>query len=565
MNKHTLIDKLTSKQAEYDLTKVPNEFTYDQKLEIICHKKDTLGREHGSFFTTFGKLVTRGDGCPYCSGRRMDKELFVADARKIHGDDYSYDKFVFEGKRKKSIIHCNKHNIDFEQAPCKHLVGQGCPICRYEKSAKSKTMTTEDFVQKAKTIHGDKYDYSASKYIRNDEKLEIICHKQDENGEEHGVFLMSPENHLSKHHPQGCPKCARENLNKDKASTKEDFIEKAIKIHGNKYDYSDVEYVNNSTNVLITCPTHGVFEQRPDNHLMGAGCPSCACHISQPENEIFDFVKEIYAGAEQGNRTILDGKELDIYVPSKKIAIEYDGLRWHSEEFGKDEKYHLKKTEECAKQGIQLIHIFEDEWLEKKEIVKSRLRNILGITENTIYARKCYFMIVKGSVAQKFLEDNHIQGRCKGMYHYGLFYDGELVSLMTFGKMRQQRKYHENYDSCYELLRFCSKLNTNVVGAAGKLLKMFLRDLKPSEVVSYADKRWSQGNLYKQLGFEHTHDSRPNYFYVVAQRRENRFKYRKGELVKDGYDPNKSEREIMLERGIYRIYDCGTMVFKLMP
>ena len=565
MNKSVLVDKLKSREVDYDLSKVPNEFAYDEILEIICHKKDLIGREHGSFFTTFGKLITRGDGCPCCSGRRMDKELFVAEARKIHGEDYSYDKFVFSGKKKKGVIHCKKHNIDFEQAPCKHLVGQGCPICRYEKSAKSKTMTTEVFIQRAKAIHGDKYDYSATKYVKNDEKLEIICHKQDEYGEEHGAFLMAPGNHISKKHPQGCPKCARESINKDKASTKEEFVEKARKVHGDKYDYTNVEYINNSTHVLIICPIHGAFEQRPDNHLMGTGCPSCAYHISHPENELFEFVKEICVDAEQGNRTILNGFELDIYIPSKKLAIEYNGLRWHSEEFGKDEKYHLNKTEECAKHGIQLIHIFEDEWLDKKEIVKSRLRNILGVTYMTLYARKCDVRVVKGCVAQKFLEKNHIQGRCKGMYHYGLFYQDELVSLMTFGKMRQQRKYHENYDSCYELLRFCSKLNTNVVGAAGRLLIAFLRHIKPSEVISYADKRWSQGNLYKQLGFEHTHDSRPNYFYVVGQRRENRFKYRKGELVKEGYDSNKTEHEIMLERGIYRIYDCGTMVFKLVP
>ena len=133
---------------------------------------------------------------------------------------------------------------------------------------------------------------------------------------------------------------------------------------------------------------------------------------------------------------------------------------------------------------------------------------------------------------------------------------------MTFGYTRQQRKYNKDYNNTYELLRFCNKLNTNVIGGASKLLKHFIDDIKPNEIITYADKRWSIGNLYETLGFVHTHDSRPNYFYTFGQKRENRFKYRKGQLIKQGFDKEKSEHEIMLERGIYRIYDCGTMVYK---
>ena len=518
---------------------------------VLANKVTIIDTKCGREFQQSFKNHLKGRGCPYCglykNKKRKDTDKFIEEARQVHGDKYDYSKVEYNKAREKVCIICPRHG-EFWQTASSHLLGCGCPKCGDELSGAARLLTTSDFIERAIKVHGNRYDYSKTNYVNAKEEVCITC-------PEHGDFWQVAGRHLQ---GCGCQVCGG-----TRKSNTEEFVDKARKLHKNKYDYSKVEYVRAVEKVCIICPEHGEFWMTPNDHLMGSGCPSCSCCYSKPELDIYDFVKTICNDAELCNRTILKGLELDVYIPSKKIAIEYDGLYWHSEENGKGANYHLNKTEMCAKQGIQLIHVFEDEWLEKPEIVKSRLMNILGVTVNVIYARKCGVYVVNGGIAQKFLEGNHIQGRCKGMYHYGLYYDGELVSLMTFGKMRQQRKYHTDYDSCYELLRFCSKLNTNVVGAAGKLLKAFLRDLKPSEVISYADKRWSQGNLYKQLGFEHTHNSRPNYFYVVAQRRENRFKYRKGELVKEGYDPNKSEREIMLERGIYRIYDCGTMVFKL--
>ena len=525
--------------GKYDYSRTTY-ITAREKVCIICP-------EHGEFWQVPDAHLN-GSSCPKCSGvTSMTKDEFIAQARTIHGDKYDYSNVEYVNNGVEVCIICPEHG-EFWQVPRYHIIGHGCQKCGGTKKS-----NTKDFIAKAKEIHGDKYDYSKVEYVNTKTKVCIIC-------PEHGEFWQCPTNHLK---GCGCSKCGKMVIGDSNRITQDEFLKKAKTIHGSKYDYSKVEYKKSNEKVCIICPEHGEFWQTPNGHLMGSGCPACACCYSKPETEIFELVKTLCSDVEQGNRTILNGFELDIYVPSKKIAIEYNGLRWHSEEFGKDAKYHLWKTEECTKQGIQLIHLFEDEWLEKQEIVKSRLKNIFGVTEKTIYARKCDVHTVPYNESRKFLNENHIQGDVTAKYRYGLYYNGELVSLMTFGKMRQQRKYHENYDSCYELLRFCSKLNTNVVGAAGKLLNAFLRDLKPSEVISYADRRWSQGNLYKQLSFRHTHDSKPNYFYVINDRRENRFKYRKGALVKEGYDPNKSEREIMLERGIYRIYDCGTMVFKL--
>ena len=275
--------------------------------------------------------------------------------------------------------------------------------------------------------------------------------------------------------------------------------------------------------------------------------------ISLAEKEIAEFIKSLNIKIEENNTSILGGKELDIYIPSHNIAIEYDGLYWHSE-LHKETNYHLNKTKLCEVNGIKLIHIFEDEWLYKQDIVKSRLKNILGITENKIYARKCEVRVVNQNDCKLFLNNNHIQGTSKSKIKLGLYYNGELVSLMTFGLGRiiMGGKSDE-----WELTRFCNKLDTNVIGGASKLLKYFIKNYSPDKIISYADRRWSVGGLYEKLGFDFIHDSKPNYWYVNNDVREYRFKYRKSELIKMGYNKDKSEHEIMLGLKKYRIYDCG--------
>jgi hypothetical protein len=281
--------------------------------------------------------------------------------------------------------------------------------------------------------------------------------------------------------------------------------------------------------------------------------------ISKGEKELFEFIKTITNDTIENDTSILEGKELDIYIPSKNIAIEYNGLYWHSELF-KSNNYHLDKTIMCESKGIKLIHIFEDEWVYKQDIVKSRLKNILGLTDTRIYARKCDVREVSTKDKGLFLDNNHIQGKVKSLFNLGLYYNGELVSLMTFGK---GRVIMGGKDDEWELTRFCNKLGTGVIGGASKLLKHFNLKYNPDKIISYADKRWSQGDLYNNLGFKFIHDSVPNYFYINGSVREYRFKYRKDVLVKNGFDPNKSERDIMLERKMYRIYDCGTKRYEL--
>ena len=566
MKKEDFLKKINEKQRKFDYSLLPKEFRRKEKIEVICHEKDALGREHGVFETIGDHFIGRGDGCPKCNGKYMDNELFVFQSKQIHGEDaYDYSKFDFVNKNTKSIIHCNKHNIDFEQQARKHLSGHGCPLCRYDKSGDKRRVGLDKFVTRAKLIWGEKYDYSECEYSTCSDKVKIICHKTYEDGTEHGPFMMTPLSHTNNGKPQGCPICGRIKCSESRRYTPERFEALANERHKNKYIYHQ-DYVSTSTKVRITCKKHGDFFMTPGNHLIGQGCPRCALVYTTPEVELKELLISILGKEEEiiiHDKKTISPLELDIYIPRRNIAIEYDGLVWHSEKFADNYKTrHLDKTNLCNEKGIRLIHIFEDEWLYRKEIVVSRLKAIFGVFDETIYARQCSVEKISNKEANEFMEENHLQGKCKSEISYGLKKDGKTVSAMIFGKPRQTRKYNDDYGNTYELLRFASLKGVRVVGGASKMLKRFVKEKRPHTILSYADKRWSDGKLYESIGFEHTHDCKPNYFYVDGKRRLNRFGFRKASLVKEGFDNEKSEREIMTERGLYRIYDCGTMVFR---
>ena len=291
------------------------------------------------------------------------------------------------------------------------------------------------------------------------------------------------------------------------------------------------------------------------------------CHplhepVSRPEKEMAEFIKSIYEGEIlENDRTVIKPSELDVFLPAKKIAFELDGLPWHSEEMGTPPGYHLSKTEKCEAAEIQLVHVTEAEWICKQEITKSRIKALLGVYDEKIYARKCEVREITAAESKNFQIKNHIQGYAPAKVNIGLFNGGELVSLMTFGKCRFDRK-HE-----WELTRFCSRLNVRVVGAAGKLLAYFEKKYSPVSIVSYADRRWSRGKLYNALGFKLDHASRPDYWYWNRKKGvympESRVKYQKHKLpgLLPDFNPELSESENMKRAGFMKIYDCGNLVF----
>jgi hypothetical protein len=308
---------------------------------------------------------------------------------------------------------------------------------------------------------------------------------------------------------------------------------------------------------------YGLFKNRKKiKTIICTTCNPISKHISGIEIQLQNFIKCNYIGEILlNNKSIINPYEIDIYLPELKLAFEFNGLFWHNES-NRENSYHLNKTEECEKQGIQLIHIYEDDWLYRQEIVKSMILNKLNKTPDKIFARKCNIKEISGNkLVREFLDKNHIQGFIGSKVKLGLFYENELVSLMTFGSRRVAMGKKSTNEGEYEMLRFCNKLNTNIVGGASKLFKYFVHNYNSKEITTYADRSISQGKLYETLGFELQEKTDSNYYYIIDGVRHHRFNFRKDILVKEGYDVNKTEHQIMLDRNIYRIYDSGNLKF----
>ena len=473
----------------------------------------------------------------------------------------------------------------------------------------TKALTTEEFIRRSKEVHGDKYDYSQTVYVRGG-KMKIICPV-------HGPFWQGNSHYYK---GCGCPKCGSETRSKkaignqyakkvyydvsnikipehihldisDKIRTSatiygmceehgpfqtklkyvlngepcsycrfprvntEEFIRRSKEVHGDKYDYSESFYIDHTSKVKIICTEHGEFWQSPREHFRGSGCRACASHGKSSIEEIvlgwFPFLK-------QSLRNILDGKEIDLYDETRKVGIEVNGTYWHSEDKVEID-YHKDKTKLAWSKGVSLLQFWEFEVLDKPEIVKSMIESKLGISSK-IYARECKLIKVSTPEARRFEDENHIQGRCGASYNYGLWHkEHGLVSLMTFGMSRfTNRKY--------ELIRFCSIRGFTVVGAASKLLAAFRKE-HSGPIVSYANMRFSNGSVYEKLGFELVRETCPNYFWhkiyggIIP-----RYKSKKrilSKLLGEAYIHAETEVENMTRNKYYRCFDCGNLVYEM--
>ena len=504
--------------CKYDYSKVQYEKA-SQKVCIICP-------EHGEFWQTPNKHL-QGRGCPKCAEIRQSERMssntedFIEKAKKIHGDKYDYSKVDYIKNTLPITIICKTHG-EFIQLPSVHLTGCGCPKCANETRNKNKVLGNEIFIKRAKSVHGDRYDYSHVNYINNQTEVEIIC-------KEHGSFFQSPNKHMSGH---GCPKCG----GSEPYDTKT-FIEKAKKIHGDKYDYSKTEYKNSKEKVCIICPKHGEFWQEAASHLCGTDCPKCFGIVSKSENELFEIVKEFYPDTKQSVRNVISPKEIDIYIPSIKIGFEFNGLRWHSEDFKNDKNYHLNKLINAKKTGVKLVQIFEDEYLLHKDITIEKIKQIIGCRKKykKIFARKCTVREISSRDAKEFLNENHIQGYGNSSVNVGAFFNNTLIGVMSFKKERKN-------NSTWELNRFATDIKYLCVGVGGKLFKYFVRNYNPTEIKSFADRRWTineDDNLYIKLGFLKYGYIAPSYTYynsrIDSYKRIHKFNFRK-KILSKGFD-----------------------------
>lgn len=302
-----------------------------------------------------------------------------------------------------------------------------------------------------------------------------------------------------------------------------------------------------------------VLDQRIYLGLDWRNCISKSYSVSNGEIELKDYIQSIYKKEIIFNDRKVIGSEIDIYIPEFKIGIEYNGLYWHSE-INKKSDYHYNKYKISLENNVVLIQIYEDEWMYKKDIIKSRIKNLLYLNDNKVYARNCVAKHIDFKLANSFLNDNHLQGSIKSSINIGLFYNNELVSLMTFGKPRGNMSSKTNKIT-YELYRFCTKMYYNVIGAGSKLFHYFINNYNDVEsIYSFSSNEWS-GQFYNKIGMKYDSVSKVSYWYIKNKKRVSRHNFNKGKLIKMGYDKNKSEHNILKELKIYRIYGAGNTKF----
>ena len=495
--------------------------------------------------------------CPHCIGiynkiygSRLDyfKEKIVL----VHGAKYKYDFKTFKSFSTPLKIICDIHG-EFHQTPTNHLRGNNCPECAYITRSQANRISNEDFLEKANTIHHSFFIYK-SEYVNSDTVLEIECPN-------HGTFYQKARNHLS---GRGCRQCFEDRMKSILTLSNEEFVNKANEIHGG-YIYNNT-YQGSKIRVEIICPAHGPFEQRPNDHLMGSGCPHCARGTTKAVQEICEVLKGHNILYIENDNKILEGKELDIYMPDKKIAIEFNGLYFHREglvdnlRYGKGKEYHLGKTNGCLEKGVRLIHIFEDEWKQNRELILNKILHALKVNRSpTIGARKCTIKEISNKESTFFLNKNHIQGGDIAKHRIGAYHNDELVGVLTIVKAKGE----------WKLNRFATSVSYRVMGLASKMFKKALSLYGIDRITTFSDKRYGHfpnESVYLKLGFKYVGDTKPAYWYYDMKTgvRHNRQKFMKHKILKKypEYDNKKTtEKKMMVGLGYDRIWDCGHYKF----
>lgn len=463
-------------------------------------------------------------------GRKaINTDSWVRQAKDRHGNKYDYSCVNYTKYACLVKIVCPTHG-PFEQIEHNHRNGAGCPQCGADARREKRAYDFESFLRKAREVHGTHYEYPPCEVVNSRSKVRIVCPL-------HGEFEKVVYAHLA---GQGCKVCSGERKGRRSQLGISEFLERAKSVHGDTYEYlSGLSRLHK--NIKIQCRIHGVFNQTPHNHLKGAGCPRCANKVSKGEAEMFEFVKSLGFDVDSSNRKLLAPYEIDIYVPEKRVAIEYNGLYYHRHDLI-GHKTRMKAIM-CQEKGITLMQVFEDEWCEARSKVEGRIRALLGKADK-VPARKCQVVKVDKSEAREFLETHHMQNAGTVLkFAYGLYYQDELVAVATFGRGRFG---HDGW----ELLRFASK--GTVVGGMSRLLKAFMKDYPAGDIISYADMRWGSGDSYGKVGFQLLGMTEPDYWWVdgATSKRVPRYKV---QSQKTGV----SEGELAKSKNWYKVQGVG--------
>ena len=433
-------------------------------------------------------IINRRNSPLFCIGKTKWEQFVSA-----YSGRYDFSESVYAGMNQKVTFQCPTHGL--VQSDAKILMnGAICQQCAFEARKGKLRMTQKQMLDRFTNVHGDTYNYDAAKYAGQQTPISIGC-------AEHGAFWQRPEYHWG---GSGCPTCFEEHgRGGAQRDTLESFSAKVQAVFGSAFDMSGVVYKHSQSEITIRCVLHNrMCTTRPNRLLSGNNpCTKCNHMKSKGEEAIRELVSN-YTLTEARNRTLLAPKEVDIYMPDRKLAIEYSGMYWHSHFNAADEKSdkrkHVQKYVDCKAKGIRLLTIYETEWETRPYAIKRLLRNACGKAKGKLMARKCDLRTVPTAEARAFSERYHPQGGTGGGEHYGLYWKEKLVACMRFAFGSNDRGAGAK-KSVWTLGRYATRIT--VAGAASRLFKAFLKVHGEVEVKSFSDNRYFEGGMYEQLGF----------------------------------------------------------------
>ena len=527
---------------------------FGKKERYIKVKHNICGKEYDVSINKFIKHEQR------CTCLRKRNKAIIKDTsgyQNLLNTKYGDIEYIAISKylgRKKPIKIKHSCGYEYEIIRAEYLIdnnsGGFCPICI------NGTHNSTDIINKRLKQKG--YNIELLEEYTGISNMHLV--KNNDCGHIYKISIDAALNSTDTINHLHCPICGLYSKNINIERVKKEFKQKNPDI-----ELLSVDYDNTHAHLNVKCNICGnEYSVSRTNVLSGKGCPKCNPNSSKLEKEVFQFIKSIYIGNIVENyRDIL---EIDIYLPDLKIGIEFDGLYWHSDQF-KDKNYHLNKTNYFREKGIRIIHIFEDEWLNKQNIVKSKLMHILNVSiDEKVYARKTIIKEITNIEKTPFLDQYHIQGADRAVIKLGEYYNEELVAVMTFSKLRRSLGSKKSDPGQYELSRFAT--SKNVIGGFSKMLKYAIKNYDIDYIKTFADLRWSDPdkNVYETNKFILSHISQPNYFYSSGNKRYHRFNFRKNileEKFPDIYKKELTEFQIMDQTSYSRIWDCGNLVYEM--
>lgn len=499
-----------------------------KKINILCPKNH-------EWATTLNNFMSQKSRCPGCSDITNWNINSVREL--LNKEGYMLITSIYNNMHQKIEMLCPKGHTYVTSLT--NYIGNGC---RCFTCSGIKRYSIEEI---RVLFEKEGYKLITSQYKNAHQKLEVICPNNHATSFTMNDFISQESR---------CKYCAHNRPHS--VESIRSFVEKE--------GYKLVSEIYNPRDKIdLICPSGHLYKTTFYNFKgHKRRCPACTEKgTSKTEKEILKWVSNFYPSARK-EKIFYDpdnGKkflELDIYVPEISLAIEYDGLIWHCEKY-KEKKFHHNKTKIANLLGIRMLHIFSDEWEERKEQIKNYLLSVMNKNPISIGARKTDLKIVNKKEAESFLEENHIQGSATIGAAFGLYSNGELVAVMSGNKHHRQGQ-----EGIFVLNRLAFKSEISVAGGSSKLLKALISYAKEqgySRLISWSDNRWSEGRVYEKMGFTLEEDMGPDYSYIKREKRISKQSCQKKNLIKKGAIGTmaNTEQELALSLGLYRIWDCG--------